>query len=93
MSPLGTDLESILTRFFLDYYLPSLKNPCKALLISAAKFSALDCAVSRVVIIFILKILRGFHFCLHRFSYKLYGKLDTTQRRNSFSTRPNQWML
>jgi hypothetical protein len=59
---LGTDLESILDNFFLDYYLPSLKNPRKALLTSAAKFSALDCAVSRVVNIFILKILHDFRF-------------------------------
>jgi hypothetical protein len=58
----GTDLESILSRFFLDYNLPNLKNPRKALLTSAAKFSALDCAVSRDVNIFILMILHDFRF-------------------------------
>jgi hypothetical protein len=62
MPLLGTDLENIIDRLFLDYNLPSIKNPRKVLLTSAAKFSALDCAVPRVVNIFILTILRDFRF-------------------------------
>lgn len=62
MPLLGTDLENVLHRFFLDYNLQSIKNPRKVLLTSAAKFSALDCAVSRVVNIFILMMLHDLRF-------------------------------